>query len=87
MSAVEGAAVVVAMLPDGKIVRTVVNEIRAALRRGAIVMDMSCFDPVATRELAGELLSAGVRMVDAPVSGSVKRAVDGTSAIMVSTLL
>ncbi|MBE7248431.1 MAG: NAD(P)-dependent oxidoreductase, partial [Actinomycetospora chiangmaiensis] len=53
------------------------------LAPGALVIDMSSSAPVGTRELAQDLARAGIRLVDAPVSGGVKRAVDGTLAIMV----
>jgi 3-hydroxyisobutyrate dehydrogenase len=43
---------------------------------------MSSSDPVATRALGEELIAAGIRFIDAPVSGGVKRAVDGSLAIM-----
>jgi 3-hydroxyisobutyrate dehydrogenase len=84
--AVSGADVLITMLPNGKVVR-------AALLRGeplvvhcaanAIVIDMSSSAPVGTRELADELAGRGVHLLDAPVSGGVKRALDGSLAIMV----
>jgi 3-hydroxyisobutyrate dehydrogenase len=81
-SAVRDAAVVITMLPDGKIVRAVVDAMRPHLSPAAIVVDMSSSDPVATRTLGEELIAAGIRFIDAPVSGGVKRAVDGSLAIM-----
>jgi 3-hydroxyisobutyrate dehydrogenase len=81
-SAVRDAAVVITMLPDGRIVRAVVDEMRPHLSPDAIVVDMSSSDPVATRALGEELIAAGIRFIDAPVSGGVKRAVDGSLAIM-----
>jgi 3-hydroxyisobutyrate dehydrogenase len=55
---------------------------RPHLSPAAIVVDMSSSDPVATRTLGEELIAAGIRFIDAPVSGGVKRAVDGSLAIM-----
>ena len=43
---------------------------------------MSSAEPVATRALALQLADAAVSLIDAPVSGGVKRAVEGTLAIM-----
>lgn len=43
---------------------------------------MSSSEPIATRKLGEELIAAGFAFVDAPVSGGVKRAIDGTLAIM-----
>jgi 3-hydroxyisobutyrate dehydrogenase len=43
---------------------------------------MSSAEPVGTRALAAQLADASIALVDAPVSGGVKRAVAGTLAIM-----
>jgi 3-hydroxyisobutyrate dehydrogenase len=79
---VSGKPVVITMLPDGKIVRAAIEAMRPHLAAGAIVVDMSSSDPVGTRALGAVLADAGIRFVDAPVSGGVKRAVDGSLAIM-----
>ena len=44
---------------------------------------MSTIDPAVTRRLAAAAAERGLRFVDAPVSGGVPRATDGTLAIMV----
>lgn len=53
------------------------------LRPGSIVIDMSTISPRATREMAAALAERGVVMLDAPVSGGVKGAIEGTLSIMV----
>ena len=53
------------------------------LRAGAAVIDMSSADPVGTRPLGAELAARRIELVDAPVSGGVPRAKDGTLAIMI----
>lgn len=53
------------------------------MKPGAVVVEMSSSEPIATRRLGGALIGKGFGFVDAPVSGGVKRAVDGTLAIMV----
>ncbi len=88
-----GAAcdVVITMLPDGKTVRRVLlgeagdgtGGVAGSLPKGAIVIDMSSSSPVGTRDLGEALAKMDIRLVDAPVSGGVRRAVDGTLAIMV----
>jgi 3-hydroxyisobutyrate dehydrogenase len=88
-----GAAcdVVITMLPDGRTVRRVLlgedddgtGAVAGSLKKGAIVIDMSSSSPVGTRELGDALAKMDIRLVDAPVSGGVRRAVDGTLAIMV----
>jgi 3-hydroxyisobutyrate dehydrogenase len=81
--AVSKAAVVVTLLPDGKIVRKAVEGIRPHLATGTVVIDMSSSAPVGTKQLGEELIASGFEFIDAPVSGGVKRATDGTLAIMV----
>ena len=51
--------------------------------RGQIAIDMSTIDPATTRKVGARLDAAGVRMLDAPVSGGVPGAVAGTLTIMV----
>jgi 3-hydroxyisobutyrate dehydrogenase len=82
-AAVTSADVVITLLPNGKIVREAVNGLRAHLKPATMVVDMSSSDPIGTRALGAELIAAGHAFVDAPVSGGVRRAADGTLAIMV----
>jgi 3-hydroxyisobutyrate dehydrogenase len=81
--AVSGADAVVLMLPTGKVVRAVAEQMRGSLRPGTVIVDMSSSEPIGTRALGEELIAGGFEFVDAPVSGGVKRAVEGTLAIMV----
>ena len=81
--AVRSADAVVTMLPDGKVVRAVVDRMRPHLQPGTAIVEMSSSEPIGTRTLGEELIGQGFAFVDAPVSGGVKRAVDGTLAIMV----
>jgi len=53
------------------------------LGAGALVMDMSSSNPVDTQKLARDLAAKGLALLDAPVSGGVRRAVDGSLSIMV----
>ena len=76
---------VITMLPDGAAVRQVLlgeQGVAAALAPGSVVLDMSSAEPVGTRALALKLADCAVSLVDAPVSGGVKRAVEGRLAIM-----
>ena len=76
---------VITMLPDGGSVRQVLlgaDGVAAGLPPGSVALDMSSAEPVGTRALAAKLADAGISLVDAPVSGGVKRAVAGSLAIM-----
>jgi 3-hydroxyisobutyrate dehydrogenase len=55
---------------------------RPHLRDGAVILEMSSSDPIGTREIGEAFVAAGFGFVDAPVSGGVKRAVDGSLAII-----
>src|SRR6202012_5035656 len=83
-SAFAEAGVVITMLPDGRVVQDALlgDGIADALPGGAVVVDMSSSSPADTRELGRELDRRSIALVDAPVSGGVPRAVDGTLAIM-----
>lgn len=75
--------VIITMLPNSDIVDAVIQGLQPHLKAGACVIEMSSSDPNRTRTLAALLAQQGVRLIDAPVSGGVKKAVAGTLAIMV----
>jgi len=51
-------------------------------RPGAVVIDMSTISPAVTRRIAADLAARGIAMLDAPVSGGVTGAIEGTLSIM-----
>jgi len=53
------------------------------LKEGQIVIDMSSISPAATQRFAVRLREKNVEMLDAPVTGGEKGAIEGTLAIMV----
>lgn len=81
--------VLITMLPNSSIVESVLlgsesaDGWAASLRAGAVVIDMSSSEPARSRDLALKLKAFDLDYLDAPVSGGVKRAVDGTLAILV----
>ncbi|KAB2656037.1 NAD(P)-dependent oxidoreductase [Brucella tritici] len=82
--AVETADVIITMLTDGPAVRDVLFDQGAAavLKKGSVVIDMSSISPDFAREHAKRLAAIGVDHIDAPVSGGVVGAQEGTLAIM-----
>lgn len=83
--ACQGVSTVITMLPTGAIVRDVLlgaAGVSPVLGADALVIDMSSSAPMGTRALADDLASFGIALIDAPVSGGVRRAADGSLAIM-----
>lgn len=83
--AAASAEIVVTMVVDGGQVREVLlGEDGAASEPGRerLCIDCSTIGPIATRAIAAELAERGVRMMDAPVTGSSPKAQDGTLTIM-----
>jgi 3-hydroxyisobutyrate dehydrogenase len=84
--AVAGADLVITMLPSSPHVDSAFTGdggVLMAARKGTLCVDMSTIDPAVTRRIAAAAVERGLRFVDAPVSGGVPRATDGTLAIMV----
>jgi len=80
------AQTVITILPTSREVREVLlgrKGLLDALRPGSLVLEMTSADPSVTRELEREVATRGSALIDAPVSGGVRGAVEGTLAIMV----
>lgn len=75
------AEIVLLSLPTPEVVREVAGELRAG---GAIrlCIDLSTTGPAVSREIAASLGSAGIALLDAPVSGGVTGAEAGTLTVM-----
>lgn len=79
------ADIVFTMVSDTPDVEQVIlgdGGIMGAIRAGGVVVDMSTISPSATRAMADRLREHGVEMLDAPVSGGERGAIDGTLSIM-----
>lgn len=76
---------VILMLPNSTIVEAVVREqgLAAAMAPGGVVIDMSSSAPQRTVQLARWLATQGLAMLDAPVTGGVSGAEQGTLTIIV----
>ncbi len=83
--AVRGARFVVTMLPAGEQVRNVLSGsggVLAAMEEDALLIDCSTIDVATARQMADEAARAEAGMVDAPVSGGIMGARQGTLTFM-----
>ncbi len=78
--------VVFLSLPDGNVVSSVVNGSEGLVNATRVkrVVDLSTIGPDAAKAAARALSMQGITYIDAPVSGGIAGARDGTLAVMVS---
>jgi len=84
--AVKDADVVITMVPDSPDVEAVVSGdagVFANARKGTLWIDASSIRPDVAKRLADAAVAAGIRPLDAPVSGGEQGAIDGVLSIMV----
>jgi len=87
--AVVGVDFVVSMLPNGSIVESVyiggdgAAGLLDVIPQSALVVDCSTVAPVNSRNVGAAAQEKSIRFVDAPVSGGVAGAINGTLAFMV----
>jgi 3-hydroxyisobutyrate dehydrogenase len=77
---------VISMLPSAANVEAVylgANGVIEGAGAGRLCVDMSTIDPGTSRRVADRLKNRAIRFIDAPVSGAVARATEGTLTIMV----
>ena len=80
------ADVVLLSLPNSAVVEQIVlgeDGLHESLSPGKVLIDTSSSKPSSTRTISGRLAEAGIDMLDAPVSGGVMKAREGTLAVMV----
>jgi 2-hydroxy-3-oxopropionate reductase len=80
------ADVVITMLPNHPHVEAVAlgdGGVLDSAKPGTLYIDMSSIRPETARRLAGVGAERGIRVLDAPVSGGEKGAIDGVLSIMV----
>ena len=81
--AAQGADIVITSLPNGGLVKQVLEPIIAAEDTAPIFVDVSTIAVSEARELADAVSAVGSRFLDAPVSGGMAGAANGTLAFMV----
>jgi len=78
--------VVITMLPNSPDVELVAlgkDGLVEGVKRGQLFADMSTISPLVSQKVGKALSAKGVRMLDAPVSGGEKGAIDAALSIMV----
>ncbi|MFN3953068.1 MAG: 3-hydroxyisobutyrate dehydrogenase [Pararhodobacter sp.] len=81
--AAAGAEVIITMLPNGAILRSVADQVIPAIAAGGVLCDCSTVDVESARAVAAQAAAAGIGALDAPVSGGVGGAAAGTLTFMV----
>ena len=82
VAAVKGADVVVTMLPAGKHVLSVWNEVVPAMAKGALIIDCSTIDVESAKQAHALAAKHGAASIDAPVSGGTGGARAATLTFM-----
>ena len=80
---VSNSDVVITMLPNGEILKSVANKIIQHMRHGSIFLDCSTVDVASAKSVAEISESYGIIPLDAPVSGGIGGAEAGTLTFMV----
>jgi 3-hydroxyisobutyrate dehydrogenase len=78
-----GVDFVITMLPNGEILQSVAGKVLETMTRGAALLDCSTVDVDSTRSVARWAEAKGIIPMDAPVSGGIGGASDGTLTFMV----
>jgi len=81
--AASGQDVVITMLPNGAALHQVAGEIMPVMASSSCFIDCSTVDIQTTKQVAEMIEAAGLRGLDAPVSGGVGGATAGTLTFMV----
>jgi len=81
--AVRDADIVITMLPNGRLVTQLYAQLLPAAKAGTLFIDSSTIDVDSARGAHEAAAAAGMRSVDAPVSGGVGGATAGTLTFMV----
>ena len=79
----ESAEVVITMLPNGKILKSVADETIQYMKEGSIFLDCSTVDVASAKSVAEIAKNHLVVPLDAPVSGGIGGAKEGTLTFMV----
>ncbi len=83
VGAAENADIVITMLPNGDIAKSVAEELLSIMPAGRLLIDSSTIDVASARDIHSLARTSGMLCLDAPVSGGVGGASAGTLTFMV----
>ncbi|WP_233578413.1 NAD(P)-dependent oxidoreductase [Aquitalea sp. FJL05] len=78
----ERSDILMLCVADAAAVQAVFSQLQSSLRSGQLIIDLSSIDPDTTRRCAERAKQQGASWVDAPVSGGVNGATQGTLVVM-----
>jgi 2-hydroxy-3-oxopropionate reductase len=82
----QNSEIVIFMVPDSPHVDAAVfgeNGVWEGMRKGSLIVVMSTVEPLYIQGLSEKCGNKGIRVIDCPVAGMMKRAIEGTLTIMV----
>ena len=79
---VSACSVIITMLADGAVVEEIVAQLSPFLNQSHLLIDMSSTSLKEVQRISDILVKTGAHFIDAPVSGGVKGAEEGSLAIM-----
>jgi len=82
VGSVKGADIVITMLPAGKHVLSVWNEVVPSMAKGALIIDCSTIDVESAKQAHALAAKHGIGSIDAPVSGGTGGAKGATLTFM-----
>ncbi|MGL6071727.1 3-hydroxyisobutyrate dehydrogenase [Craterilacuibacter sp.] len=82
-AAIDGASILITMLPAARHVEDLYLELLPALGAGTLAIDCSTIDAATSIRLADNARARGIAMLDAPVSGGTAGAAAGSLTFMV----
>lgn len=82
----ERSEIIITMLPDSPDVQQVVlgaDGVAEGIKPKSVLVDMSTISPIVTKEIAAAIEAKDAEMIDAPVSGGEKGAIEATLSVMI----
>jgi len=78
----ENSNIVLTCVSADEDLEAVIEQVQAGMKRGDVLIDTSTVSPDVTQRMAERLENSGVDWIDAPVSGGVEGAINGTLSVM-----